>query len=172
MRRMGPILFAFMALAGILGGCASGDNTPAIYASLASPGKELNVREAQNLINSYRRENGLENLEIDLSLMGEAESHARDMAVQDKLGHRVSNRGSFGKRMNRAGFENVKAGENIGAGYHTVAQAFSGWRGSQAHNENMLLPEARRMGIAAVFASHSKYKVFWVFIVAADKTGP
>lgn len=161
---------AVLALMGA--GCSQVDTTPVIYASLASSGQQLNVGEAQNLINAYRQENGLAHLQVDQRLMAEAGSHAADMARQDKTGHNVSGRGSFAKRMKQIGFVNVKAGENVGAGYHTVAQAFSGWRGSPAHNDNMLLDEARLMGIAAVFAPHSKYKVFWVLIVAADKTGP
>ena len=125
------LIFVIVAALNLIGtGCGQVSTTPAIYASLASSGEQLNVNEAQNLINSYRRENGLQGLEIDQRLMAEAGSHASDMARQDKVGHKVSGRGNFVKRMKQAGFVNVKAAENVGAGYHTVAQAFSGWRGS------------------------------------------
>jgi len=58
------------------------------------------------------------------------------------------------------------AAENVGAGYHTLAQAFSGWRDSPPHRANMLLKGATRMGIAAAYAPKSKYKVFWALILA------
>jgi uncharacterized protein YkwD len=54
----------------------------------------------------------------------------------------------------------------VGAGYHTLAQAFSGWRDSPPHRANMLLNGATRMGIAAAYAPKSKYKVFWALILA------
>jgi uncharacterized protein YkwD len=66
-----------------------------------------------------------------------------------------------------------RAAENIGAGYHTLAEAFSGWRDSKSHNANMLLAGATRMGIAAVYTPKSKYKVYWALILAEpdDKKG-
>ena len=57
--------------------------------------------------------------------------------------------------------------ENIGAGYHTLAEAFSGWRDSPPHRANMLLKGVTSMGIAAVYDPNTKYKVFWALIVAA-----
>jgi uncharacterized protein YkwD len=56
--------------------------------------------------------------------------------------------------------------ENIGAGYQTLAEAFSGWRDSPPHRANMLNPNVTKMGIAAVYAPASKYKVFWSLILA------
>ena len=58
------------------------------------------------------------------------------------------------------------AAENISAGYHTLAEAFSGWRDSPPHRANMLLKGATRMGIAAVYTPSSKYKVYWALILA------
>jgi uncharacterized protein YkwD len=57
--------------------------------------------------------------------------------------------------------------ENISAGYHTLAEAFSGWRDSPPHRANMLNKNVNRMGIAAEYAPGSKYKVFWTLILAA-----
>ena len=57
--------------------------------------------------------------------------------------------------------------ENIGAGYHTLAEAFTGWRDSPGHRDNMLKKGVTKMGIAAVYAPGSKYKVFWTLILAA-----
>jgi len=51
-----------------------------------------------------------------------------------------------------------------GPGYHTLAEAFSGWRDSQPHRANMLKGGVNRLGIAAVYAPQSKYRV-WVISV-------
>jgi uncharacterized protein YkwD len=48
-----------------------------------------------------------------------------------------------------------------------LAEAFSGWRDSPSHRANMLRSGVTRLGIAAVYAPGSKYKVFWALILAA-----
>ncbi len=63
--------------------------------------------------------------------------------------------------MKNSGFDAKVAVENISAGYHTLAEAFSGWRDSPPHRANMLNQGATRMGIAAAYAPNSKYKVYW-----------
>ncbi|NNC01122.1 CAP domain-containing protein, partial [Corallococcus exiguus] len=58
---------------------------------------------------------------------------------------------------------------NLSAGYHTLAEAFSGWRESPQHDRVLLDPRATRMGIATAFTPNSKYKVYWVLVVAAGQ---
>ena len=70
------------------------------------------------------------------------------------------------ERLRKAGYPSRTAGENVSAGYYTLAEAFSGWRDSKPHRENMLLNPASRIGIAAVQAPKSKYKVYWALIIA------
>jgi uncharacterized protein YkwD len=102
---------------------------------------------------------------LDPELNKLADAQARAMAARDKLDHNLA--GSFPERMRKSGFDAKGAAENISAGYHTLAEAFSGWRDSGPHRANMLLKGATRMGIAAIYAPESKYKVFWTLIVAA-----
>ena len=71
-----------------------------------------------------------------------------------------------------SGYNAKVAAENIGAGYHTLAEAFSGWRDSPPHRTNMLLGGATRMGIAEVYTPSSKYKVYWALILAAPDDRP
>ena len=72
----------------------------------------------------------------------------------------------FNVRLKAAGYDAKTAAENIGAGYHTLAEAFSGWRDSPSHKANLLLKGATRLGIAAVYTPKSKYKVYWAMIIA------
>jgi hypothetical protein len=94
---------------------------------------------------------------VDPELMKLAEAQAQAMASRDKLDHSVIR--GFNDRLLAQGYRARTAAENIGAGYHTLAEAFSGWR-DPPHRANMLLNGATRMGIAAVYAPKSKYKVF------------
>ena len=71
------------------------------------------------------------------------------------------------KRLNAGGYPATVAVENISAGYHTLAEAFSGWRDSPPHKANMLKSGVTKLGIAAVYAPNAKYKVFWTLILAS-----
>jgi uncharacterized protein YkwD len=94
-----------------------------------------------------------------------AEVQAKAMAQRNQVTHDPGGR-NFNKRLAASGFDARTASENIGAGYHTLAGAFSGWRDSPSHNKNMLMAGATKMGIAAVYAPNSKYKVFWALVLA------
>ena len=87
------------------------------------------------------------------------------MAARDKLDHDVIR--AFPDRLRASGYDAKLAVENIGAGYHTLAEAFSGWRDSPSHRANMLKAGATQMGIASAYSPGSKYKVFWALILAA-----
>lgn len=168
--RLLPLALLLAALAG----CADTykpPEQPSFYRNLAQPGAELDAAAAASMISGYRANNSLEALTLDPELMKLAEAQARDMASRNKLDHDV--RRPFIARLKASGYDAKTAAENIGAGYHTLAEAFSGWRDSPSHRSNMLLKGATRMGIAAVYTPNSKYKVFWALILAApdDRKG-
>ena len=137
---------------------------PSLYRSLAAPNTELDAGAAQSIISGYRQNNGLAAVELDIVLMQVAQEHARMMAARDKLDQGADR--SFKKQIKDSGHNPKFTAENIGAGYRTLADAFSGWSNSPSHRMNMLLPGATRMGIAAVYTPASKYKVFWSLILA------
>jgi uncharacterized protein YkwD len=161
-------LFCVLAIAA-LGGCAAEQAPPpaepSFYRSLAQPGAELDAATAQSMISGYRQNNGLAAVALDPTLMKLAEQHAQGMAQRDKVDHNIG--GTFQQRLAKSGYNTKVGAENVGAGYHTLAEAFSGWRDSPPHRANMLLKGATRMGIAAVYAPNSKYKVYWSMAVAA-----
>ena len=149
-------------------GCASDapppSGQPAFYRNLAQGG-QLDPASAQSMISGYRANNGLGAVTLDPALMKLAEEHSRTMAARDKLDHDVGK--AFQSRIRGSGFDAKVAVENISAGYHTLAEAFSGWRDSPPHRANMLNKGVTRMGIAAIYSPNSKYKVFWTLILAA-----
>ena len=152
-----------------LAGCAGDNNPPAgepsFYQSLAHADAQLDANAAQSMISGYRINNGLGAVTIDPELMKLANEQAHAMAARDKLDHDAGH--PFQERIQKSGFDASVAVENIGAGYHTLAEAFSGWRDSPPHRANMLNRSVTRMGIAAAYAPQSKYKVFWSLILAA-----
>jgi uncharacterized protein YkwD len=143
---------------------------PSFYQSMATADAKVDAKAAASMISGYRRNNGLGVVTLDDKLMRMAEEQARAMASKNKFEHNVA--GPFAQRIKR-GYDAKVAVENIGAGYHTLAEAFSGWRDSPPHRANMLHKGVTKMGIAAVYSPNSKYKVFWALILAApdDKRG-
>ena len=160
---------AGLLLALALAGCASDGDAPAaepsFYNSLASADAKVDAAMAASMLSGYRSNNGLSAVRIDSELMKLAQAQAQAMAARDKLDHGVLR--DFRSRLRSSGYDANIAVENIGAGYHTLAQAFSGWRDSPPHRKNMLLPGATHIGIATAYAPNSKYKVFWSLILAA-----
>jgi uncharacterized protein YkwD len=159
-------LLAVLAIA-MLGGCADTylpKAEPTFYRNLAQPGAELDSSAAASMISGYRANNGLPAVVIDPQLMKLAQAQAEIMAKRDKLDHGAGK--PFVQRLKASGYDAKTAAENISAGYHTLAEAFSGWRDSSPHRANMLLAGASRMGIAAVYTPASKYKVYWSLILA------
>ena len=162
---------AALALLGF-SGCASDAPSPpsaqpTFYRNLAQGG-ELDPAAAQSMISGYRANNGLGAVTLDPALMQLAEAHSRNMAARDKVDHNVGR--ALGQRA-RGKAEAKTAVENVSAGYHTLAEAFSGWRDSPPHKANMLNKNVTRMGIAAVYSPNSKYKVFWTLILAPPDGG-
>jgi uncharacterized protein YkwD len=173
MRLMAGAIAAMLAAMLALGGCST-DNyisseQPAFYISMANANAKLDGPTAASMISGYRANNGLGAVEIDPQLMKAAEMQSQAMASRNKLDHEVA--GKLEKRIVASGFKPAKAVENIGAGYHTLAEAFSGWRDSPSHKENMLASGVTKIGIATAYAPNSKYKVFWTLILAAPDRG-
>lgn len=160
-----PIAASLLAAVG-LSGCQTSQNTqgdgtkPLMYRSLAVKGAQVDAEAARAMISAYRMKQGLKPLVYDASLDAVAEREVGAMAASDKT--RSSE--ALIKTLNASGVKGASA--NLSAGYHTLAEAFSGWRDSPQHNRAMLSSNATRMGIASAYAPQSKYGVYWALVVA------
>jgi uncharacterized protein YkwD len=155
----------------MVGGCTDTQvpkGEPSFYRNLAQPGAELDATSAASMISGYRANNGLPAVTLDPELMKLAQAQAEVMAKRDKLDHGAGR--PFVQRLKASGYDAKRAAENVSAGYHTFAEAFSGWRDSNPHRANMLLAGATRMGIAAVYTPASKYKVYWSLILVEPES--
>ena len=136
-----------------------------MYLSMANGGATLDPQTAASMISQYRQNNGLGKVVVDPDLMKVAEAQSMAMASPNKLDHDV--KGPLAKRLSSNGYPATSAVENVSAGYHTLAEAFSGWRDSPPHRANMLSRDVTKLGIAASYAPNTKYKVFWTLILAS-----
>lgn len=161
-------ILCFSLAALVLAGCQTEQRqarpqTPSFYASMANAGAVVDAAMARDMIGAYRRNNGLGPLTLDPELQAAAQAEADAMAAADK----PSSADLFKNRLTSAGF--VAPAANLSAGYHTLAEAFSGWRESPPHNRVLLDSRATRIGIATAYTPNSKYKVYWALVVAADQ---
>ncbi len=164
MKRAAFAIFGLLALGGCMADTRAPEQ-PTMYLSMANGGATLDPQAAASMISLYRQNNGLGAVAVDPDLMKLAEAQSQAMAGRNKLDHDV--KGPLEKRLGASGYPAKLAVENVSAGYHTLAEAFSGWRDSPGHKANMLLKGATQMGIAAVYVPNTKYKVFWALILAA-----
>ena len=160
---------AIVAIGGllVLGGCMADTQPeqPSMYLSMANGSATLDPQAAASIISLYRQNNGLGAVIVDPDLMKLADQQSEAMAGRNKLDHDV--KGPLAKRLNAGGYPATVAVENVSAGYHTLAEAFSGWRDSPPHRANMLSRDVTKLGIAASYAPNTKYKVFWTLILAS-----
>lgn len=167
---MTPILCAAAAIAGLaVSGCAQqkpqaqkpADN---FYASLARPGAQVSPAAARNLISIYRKNKGLALLRIDPALQRIAQAQVRRMAAAG--GANSSVRAGLRAALGQEKVAYRVAVQNVSSGYHTLPEAFAGWRQSKPHNANMLNRNVKRMGIASIYVPNTKYRVHWALVLS------
>ncbi len=104
-----------------------------------------------SLISAYRRAHGLTAVTLDGKLNAVAMQQAQAMASSGKVSHSVA--GEFPVRVAR--LRKSRAAENIAAGFLTFPETLKQWEDSAGHRENLLMPGARKVGVAAVKNSAS-----------------
>ena len=152
-----PILASIAVLA--ISACAEREvrqPRPVFYTELASSQARLDAGSARDIFNAYRGNLGLAPLTLDEALMREAQAKADASAVAGSIAD-----GSRGGGPAKSGRLEV-----LSAGYYTISDAFSGWRGSPSHDAKLRSAGSRRFGIATAYAPDSKYKVYWAVILA------
>lgn len=150
------------AVATLLGAALAGCG--ADLDSLVSPDKittsTRDVGEAARLISEYRQSRGLGPVAADARLNAAALHQAKAVAEAGKLSH-----GDFGDRMGAYGIRG-SAAENLTAGSGTVSAAIARWKASPAHDANLLLAGARRIGLARADTPGHGYKHYWALVLA------
>ena len=157
------------ALAGLaLAGCASAPppsrSAPDLYASLARPGARVDPAAARDVISIYRNNKGLPVLRLDPALQRIAERQVRSMATHGGADRAV--RSGLRRQLASEKVSYRTAVQNVSSGYHTLPEAFAGWRQSKPHNANMLNRNVKRMGIASAYVPGTKYRVHWALVLA------
>jgi uncharacterized protein YkwD len=152
MRSIAVCLLAALALAG----CATESSLTSTHTVLSSSTRDAVA--AASIISAYRVSRGLSPVTVDSRLNNAAEHQARVVAAAGKLSH-----GSFGSRMDQYGVMGYAA-ENLSAGSSSVDGAVGRWKASPSHNSNLLMPQARKIGLARADAQGG-YGRYWALVL-------
>jgi uncharacterized protein YkwD len=126
----------------------------------------LDPAQALASLNAYRARSGLKPARLDPALMLMAQRQADAMAAGNRMSHDIG--GSFPSRLAAAGVDATEAGENLGGGYYSLAEAMTGWETSPEHDANLRIANATRFGIAIAKDPRTHYGVYWAMEMAAE----
>jgi uncharacterized protein YkwD len=112
-------------------------------------------------ISAYRRAHGLSSVRMDSRLSAVALRQARAMAATGTISHSAG--GSFSSRV--APLRKSRAAENIAAGFLSFSETLKQWENSAGHRENLLMPGAKKVGVASVANARSPYRMFWAMVI-------
>ena len=152
-------------LAGAVGLLAACSGSGPLLRTEHGPIAELDVSQAQAgaLVSAYRQDHRLGTVTLDPVLQRVAQAQADAMASANELSHTVA--GPLPSRLAPFGRGRGASVENVSAGYPDFAAALGGWRRSPHHNENLLYPPMRRIGVAGAAAPGTRYKTFWALVM-------
>jgi uncharacterized protein YkwD len=118
--------------------------------------------EILSLINEERAKEGISPLTRNDKLDIAAQRHSNDMACNNFMSHTGSDGSSPWDRMNQAGYDWIRAAENIAAGQSTPESVVAAWMNStQGHRETILDPNLEDIGIAYAYKSSTSYGHYW-----------
>jgi uncharacterized protein YkwD len=118
--------------------------------------------------NRARARAGLSPMSASELLTSTAQAHADDMAARRRISHRGSDGSSPFRRILRAGYQYLSAGENVASGQATVAEVMAGWMSSPGHRRNIL---GRFDEIGAGYATDAGGTPFWCVTFGTPAAG-
>lgn len=119
------------------------------------------IKEVLEIINSFRKEGGLEPLTLDDELTTVACARAEEIAWSGRFSHYRPNGKFFSSILRDAGITKGSAGENIGRGYSEAEEVCEAWKNSETHYENIMNPEFTRIGIGVAADPDPDGKLCW-----------
>ncbi|KAL4140999.1 hypothetical protein PRNP1_014123 [Phytophthora ramorum] len=113
-------------------------------------------------INSYRADNGLSALTIDVQLVAAANVHSQDQATHCTMTHEGTDGSEPWDRIEAQGYDWSVAAENVAAGQASVSAVMTSWWNSAGHRANILKDDVVNVGFALVTNSAcSEYDTYW-----------
>lgn len=116
-------------------------------------------------MNTLRAAKSLQPVSFDPTLNAAAETHSRDMSVQNRPWHFGSDGSSPLARAQRSGFTGRLLGENISETYQTELETLSTWMAQGDTRGVIMDPLATRLGFA--WYQEPGGKIWWTMLTGA-----
>lgn len=133
-----------------------------ICIAVAGAPAAANSADYASQISAFRRAHKLSAVVQDSKLAAVALVQAQAMSASGKVSHDVG--GAFSVRV--AKLRKSKAAENIAAGFLSFPETLKQWEDSPGHRANLLMPGARKVGVASVANPKSPYRMFWAMVIS------
>ncbi len=155
-------LLAAIAVALSLSACASGGSGSASRQMTQGEIDAVRLR-VLDTVNAARAQSGLQPLRYSAELNAAAETHARDMSVQQRAWHFGSDLTSWRERAFRAGYRGEVLGENLAEGTDTDLVVLRSWLDFADTRGIILAPTGRGMGLG--WYTDATGKTWWVQLI-------
>lgn len=154
-------LLAALGLAFLLAACGSGGGAPQ---GGISPGDADSIRLRHlDAVNAARAQSGAEPVRLSAELNAAAETHARDMAIQQRAWHFGSDLTSPRERAFRAGYRGEIVGENLSEGSDSDLVVLRSWLDFADTRAVIVDPAAQGLGLG--WYQEANGKIWWVQLI-------
>jgi uncharacterized protein YkwD len=136
-------------------------NTPALT-FIAGNAPDSEEQKFLQLLNDYRRSNGVEPLVFDQHLFSSASWLAEDMAANNYISHTDSLRRTIPQRIQAFGYPGPRVGENIAGGFELAQDNLNIWQSDQIHKDNLLGKYYKKVGVGRYYMANSLNHWYWV----------
>ena len=138
---------------------ADGKPLPRVYK--IKDGREVSFRFLDSM-NTLRAAKSLPPVAFDAALNAAAETHSRDMSVQNRPWHFGSDGSSPLVRVQRSGYTGQLVGELISETYQTELETLSAWMAQPDTRAVVMEPMARSVGFA--WFQEPGGKIWWTLV--------
>lgn len=152
------------ACVGVGGGVqlgADGKPLPQVYKITPDVAQQIPFR-LLDAVNSLRGAKGAQPLVYNSQLNAAAETHARDMSLQNRPWHFGSDGSSPLSRVQRVGYNGRLSGENISETYQTELETLSAWMAQADTRAVIMDPAAREIGFS--WFQEGNGKIWWCMV--------
>ncbi len=140
---------------------------PTVYRIDTADTAEIQFRVLDS-INALRQGAGATPLQLNAELTAAAETHSRDMSLQNRPWHFGSDGSSPIDRVQRAGYQGRLLGENISETYESELETFAAWMQQSDTRDVTTDPDARDLGFA--FFQEPTGKIWWTMVTGDGGT--
>jgi uncharacterized protein YkwD len=108
-------------------------------------------------------------LRLNARLGAAALAHSREMARTGRFEHEGARGDTPAERVQRAGYDARRIGENIAAGPTSAEEVVRGWLDSPGHCANLMDPRFEEMGLAYDADARSRGGIYWTQVFATPQ---